>query len=222
LKGKIESSLRTIGYHPECVSRADAELAETLDRFKRAGSPAGMKNEVWSLAYDATLMKEQYFPGRLEFLSRLITLLGEQPEANLAVAEDGCGTGVDLHVLNTLLGEKVSLTGIDINEASLAKARVRVPHATLIPDFNGDTYQVIYADYVSIDSNMIWEVRTRGERNFAALRSPGIVLHNSDIRQLELYLRLFGQKFSRILPPEFLAAVPPRGPDCYLCKFEKD
>ncbi len=221
LKDRVENSLREIRYHPDFANEAEHELKSMIERLNQAGSYELMKSEVYSYAYDAILMREKFFRGRLEFLSRLITLLGERPEKKLEVAEDGCGSGIDLHVVNTLLTDKVSLTGIDKNPASLVRARKRVPNAKLFPDFNNDTYDVIYADFVHIDDNFIWEIAARGERNFSSLRSPGIVLQNVDMRNLDLYIDYFRCQFSQVIPPELLAKID-SGPDCYLCRFEKE
>jgi hypothetical protein len=220
VKHEIEQALHAIGYHPDCATKAQEELRAAVDEFQSAGSPASGKNKLWSLACDATLMNGKYFAARLEFLSRLIPLLYDRPEQIVEVAEDGCGSGVDVHVVQTLLKDKVNLTGIDTNEAALARAKSRVPNARFMPDFDGHSFDVIYSDFVSIDTNKIWEVGARGQKTFNALRSHGVVLHNSDMQQLQVYLRFFGQSFSRIFSPELLAEIPEK-PSCYLCKFEK-
>ncbi len=220
LKDRVESSLHEIRYHPDFAIQAQKELVEMAKRHKETGS-SSMKNDLRSYAIDAILMQETYFRSRLEFLSRLVETLGERSETTLEIADDGCGSGVDLHVLNALLAKKVSLTGIDKDPISLERARLRVPNAKFMADFNEATYDVIYADYVSPDDNLMFQVGTRGEKNFNALRASGIVLQNVDMIQLGLYLRLFGRKFARVLPAELLATVN-SGPDCYLCRFEKD
>ncbi len=221
LKGRIEDALRETRYHPDFAKEADHQIKEFIDESKQSGRLESVIEEVRSRTYDSVLMQEKYFPARLEFLTRLISYLGERPEPNLAVAEDGCGTGVDLHVLNVLLADKVTLTGIDKSEASLAIAKRRVPNVRLIPDFDESTFDVIYSDYVSIDGNFIWEIGDRGSKAFYALRSPGIVLQNADMRQLSLYCSFFGQKFSKTIRPELLASIE-GGHDAYLCRFEKD
>lgn len=166
-------------------------------------------------------MQEKYFRARVEFLTRLIQLLGDRPEQTLEVAEDGCGSGVDLHVVQDLLAEKVVLTGIDHNPTSLQRAKLRVPTATVIDDFNEQTYDIIYADFVSIDDNLPWEWNTRGQKNYNALRPKGLVLQNSDMKQIQFYLRFFARMFDRCMQPELLARIE-SAPDCYLCRFEKD
>lgn len=220
-QGRIENSLRDIRYHPDFAAEANDQINQLIAKLQETGQLQSRMQEIRSRMYDVVLMTEKYFPARLEFLSRLVPYLEERPESNLAIAEDGCGTGVDLHVLNALLTDKVTLTGIDSNEASLEIARSRVPKARFVSDFQGDSFHIIYSDFVSIDANFVWEVAERGKKNFNALRSPGVVFQNTDMRQLALYCRYFGQKFSKILHPEFLAAIQD-GPDSYLCRFERE
>lgn len=221
LKGRIEDALRETRYHPDFAQEADHQIKAFVEQSKQSGRLESVIEEVRSRTYDSILMGEKYFPARLEFLTRLISYLGERPESNLAVADDGCGTGVDLHVLNALLADKVMLTGIDKNEASLAIARSRVPNVQFMPSFDGSTFDVIYSDYASFDGNFIWEIGDRGKKAFNALRSPGVVLQNADMGQLGLYCSFFGQKFSKTVRPELLAKIE-GGPDAYLCRFEKD
>jgi SAM-dependent methyltransferase len=220
LKGRIEDSLRDIRYHPEFSSEADGQLKAFVEKCQESGQLQSMMQEIRCRANDAVLMRETFFPARLEFLSRLLSYLGERPEAHLSVAEDGCGTGVDLYVLDALLKDKLTLTGIDKSESALAIARNRVPRARFLPDFDGASYDLIYSDFVAIDGNLVWEIGERGKKNFDALCSPGIVLQNADMKLLRLYCTFFGQRFSKIVSPELLAEIP-NGPDCYLCRFEK-
>lgn len=221
LKSRIEGSLKELRYHPDFADEADDALQAAIERFKEAGQPDSMKDELYSFAYDSTLMGEKYFPGRLEFLSRLITLLGERSDSKLSVAEDGCGSGVDLYVVDAILGDNVELTGVDKSKAALSRAKERVPNVTLSQNLSGNAFDVIYSDFPSIDKNMIWEIAGRGAINFNALRSPGIIVHNADTSPIGLYCRLFGSKFSKIISPELLTEVSGNH-DCYLCRFEKE
>ncbi len=220
LETHIEECLRSIHYHPTCAELADTHVNELIESAEKTNSVNAMRQEIYARATDAVLMKEKYFGPRVKFLSHLISYLQKRPEQNLAVAEDGCGTGVDLHVVSSLLKNKVSLTGIDTNQAALAIAKSRVPHAEFASDFPGTSFDVIYADYVSIDNNDVWDIAKRGEKSFHALRTPGVVLQNSDMQHLRMHILFFGKKFSKILPPELLGKIE-NGPDSHLCVFEK-
>lgn len=220
LKRAVEDALAATRYHPDYADEMQRVFQEALAQYRAAPSP-GNEARARSFAYDATLMREKFFRGRLEFLTRLIGILGERPEERLAVAEDGCGSGTDLHVVGSMLKEKVALTGIDKNAVSLGRARERAPGVRLLSDFDGSTFHCVYSDFVSIDESIVWQVGERGDRTFDALRSPGLALHNADMGRLDLHLRFFGRKFARILPTELLAEVED-GPDCRLCRFEKD
>ncbi len=221
LEQTIEATLHETGYHPDCAAEADAELNKLMAAYGEAGQPPEMVPKLKSQANDAVLMQQKYFAGRLKFLTVLVTYLGDRPEDTLAVADDGCGTGADLYVLRKLLGNKLALTGIDKNEASLQKARERVPDVTFGTDLTDNSFEVIYGDFVSIDDNMAWSIAERGAKTMRALRSPGVVLQNADMHRLGMYCQFFGRAFSRIVTPEVLANVP-QGPSCYLCRFEKD
>lgn len=220
LEASITDALRDIRYHPEFVGEAEARLQAAVERTKGVSDPSQHMPEIRARAIDHVLMQQKYFTGRLQFLLRLIPYLENRPEPRLDVAEDGCGTGIDLHVVQTLLPNKVTLTGIDNSAAALAQAKERVPNVTYQTDFDGGTYDVIYGDFVSIDNNHLWDIAIRGDKTYEALRSPGLVLQNIDMRQLDLYRRAFGQRFQGIFPPELLAEIPD-GPNCYFCKFEK-
>lgn len=220
LEASITDSLRAIRYHPEFANEAEDQMKALVARAKESGNQVALMPELRSLANDAVLMQQKYFTGRLQFLVRLITYLENRPEPSLNVAEDGCGSGVDLHVVQSLLPGKVALTGIDNNTGALARAKARVPNAEFKIDFDGGTYDVIYGDFVSIDQNQIWDYASRGNRVYDSLRRPGVVLHNADMGRMGLYLRFFGQRFQKVMPPELLAEIPD-APNCHFCRFEK-
>jgi SAM-dependent methyltransferase len=220
LEHSIEGALRATQHHPDYAAQAEADLAALIEEFRSSGSPPARMNELRARANDVVLMQEKYFRGRVAFLMRLVAYLGERPEQQLDVAEDGCGSGIDLHVIHTLLGQKLNLTGIDINDAALAIAKQRVPAVRYLTDFDDQQYHVIYSDYVSIGDNAPWTIAARGEKCFAALRSPGVVLQQADMEHVQMYRQSFGRKFLHVAQPEFLADIPGRY-SCRLYRFEK-
>jgi len=222
LEKTIEDCLSKTGYHPDLAANAK-EKAEAYIRSLKPTPDAVQANmeKLRSMMNDAVLMEQKYFAPRVKFLSGLVHNLDKRPESHLDVADDGCGTGVDLYVLNNLLGNKLSLTGIDINDTSLSAAHERVPDAKFQKDFNDATFDVIYSDFFSIGQNSIFEIIPRGAKAFNALRSPGVVLQNADMGKISLFCNAFGQRFSRIIQPELLGRVENK-PDCYLYRYEKD
>lgn len=220
----IEDCLLSTGYHPSCAEsleeKTDNLLASLRSNTSREAVEAGLQ-QVRSLYNDIVLMKGKYFSARVNFLSRLVQYLETRPEENIKVADYGCGTGVDLYVLNTLIGHKLSLTGIEINESSLSIARQRTPNMRFSKDFSDGPFDVIYSDFYSLGDNNVCRIATSGSKNFDALRSPGVVFHNADMAQMSLYLRFFGASFSRIITPELLAEID-GAPNSYFCRFEKD
>lgn len=224
MKQRIEDALYETGYHPEFAQAANEELERQREAFTEAGQPKNMTPALQSQRMVAVLMQQKYFAPRLKFLAGLVSHVEQLPSPHVDIAEDGCGTGMDLYVLQKLLGEKVRLTGIDINEAALDKARQRVPQATLATAFAADAneaYDVVYADYVSIDDNSVQALSKRGREAHRVLRPGGTVLHNADMLFPHLYRIAFGAQFSRTLPSKLLDHIQ-GGPSSYLFRYEKE
>lgn len=223
LRNAVEDSLHETGFHPERAAAADEAANEFLAKLKAEPSEVINANmeRVRRMFVDAVLMQPKYFAPRVKFLSTLVKHLGERTEPTVRVADDGCGTGTDLYVLRSLLGEKVALTGVDINEDALSVARQRVPDAAYANAFGDETFDVIYSDFFSPGPLGYYALPERSSKTLAALRSPGTVFHHADMGLPREYFAIFGAKFDRVAQPELMGHVGDNH-SCYLFRYEKD
>lgn len=230
LRDTIVGLLRETGYHPDFAAQAQEQarrLVEVLVREnnERTVDVARLAREgnlraarARQLSYDALLMGD-YFDARVRFLEQVVLNVSEL-RSPVRVADDGCGSGVDIYCLRHILPEEVTLIGIDPNETALTEARRRNEGITFYPSLNGQNFDAIYSDFFDVGSNLLHEVAEKGREYVRALHSGGMLLQNVDQTDAGRRLLINVMSGMELVREELLARIA-GGPDCYLLVWRK-
>jgi len=230
VRDTIIGLLKEIRYHPEFSDDSVAEARKLIEnlvgenegrqidiaKLAKLGDPKAGK--IRQMMYDSLLM-EDYFYARVRFLERLIGYLATVKSA-LRIADDGCGSGVDIYCLTHILPEMFTIFGIDPSEAALEVARARNTATTFFKSLAGQQFDLIYTDFFDVGHNLLSEVAQKGEEYVKALTSKGVLVQNVDQDDSSRRLLIGTMKGLRLRREELLSEIP-NNPDCYLLVWEK-
>lgn len=232
IRERIIALLRELRCHPEfnaeMVAKSQPLWQQLVDEHQgeeidlktllRDGHPVA--REYWRNAYDALLMDRNHFAARVKFLERVVHYV-QSREGRQEVLDDGCGSGIDLYCLSRILGDKVRLVGIDLNEASIELAQARNPGVTILSEPDGTQFDFIYSDFYALMEETPAAHQVKIMQYVNGLKEGGHVLQNSDFsgQSEHIFSTMMVEHF--ILIRKELLALIPGGPGCYFYDWIK-
>ena len=229
---QIELSLKEIGFHPNFLAERENEFetiqtefiksvnGNTKEFFKLMSAGNREANLVWTTGTEMSLL-QSYYPARVTFLSELVKYISGLSIAKPRIADDGCGTGVDIYCLNKIFGNKVELIGFDPNIFALEKADARSPKIDFQKRLNG-LFDVVYSNFVYWDNGMsASDIAAKREEWSLALKNVGLLIQNIDFDKYErdAYTYILSQSF-KLIRDERIQEVKDNK-DCHILVFEK-
>lgn len=231
LRDRLTALFREVRYHPDFAheKRESAKRlvkglvkenkgrAVDISRLALEGNEKA--NEIKQLIFDSLLMGD-YLEARIRFLEHVIACVSEKgPE--LKIADDGCGSGVDIYCLRQILSGEVTIVGIDPNEGALAMARSRNECINFYTSLSGKLFDIIYSDFFDIGKNLLEDIYRKGREYARALCPGGMLIQNidQDDSSRGLLISMMGGRL-KLLREELIGEIP-NHPDCYLLVWQK-